>query len=94
MRIFIDSYIWHDGAKSNPSAPTQDFHSLELTSDKNDGPSRQTPFLFSLARRPSVLWHMRHPRRKTRVFMRTDKHLSSARRHPCVHGHQFFVSVG
>ena len=27
MRIFIDSYIWHDGAKSNPSAPRQDFHS-------------------------------------------------------------------
>ena len=37
MRIFIDSYIWHDGAKSNPSAPMQDFHSLKLTPDKNDG---------------------------------------------------------
>ena len=60
----------------------------KLTSDKNDGRFRRgnRRFYFPLpVVPPSVLWHKRHPRRKTRVFMGTDRHLSSARRLLSVH---------
>ena len=81
MRIFMNGFIWHDCAQieSVSARELQAFHS-EVALGQNKMASFVATAVFISPCLLAWAWHKRHPSHKTRVFMRTNRHLASVRR--------------